>query len=339
MRAALERWLLARWYGGRRPGLFLRLLASIFGWLLAARAYARKQGWWRAEELPVPVIVIGNFTAGGTGKTPLCIALVEHFLECGWKPGVLSRGHGRQSRLPLRVQDTTPASDCGDEPLLVFRRTGVPVQVDRDRVRAARALVSAGCNLLLADDGLQHHRLRRDIEIEVRDGQRGLGNGRLLPAGPLRELPRPVDFCVVNGGEAGDGWAMQLQLQAAVALADGQRRELAGFAGQPVHALAGIGHPERFFSALRARGLSLVAHEFPDHHAFVAADLAALGRPLLMTEKDAVKCAPLAPADAWQVPVATCLPPLFFDRLDACLAAVPRPGSGPGSSSTESKPS
>ncbi len=325
MKAALERWLLARWYGARTPGFVLRGLAAFNGAVVALRSAAYARGWLASEKLPVPVIVIGNFTAGGTGKTPLVIALAAHFVGKGFKPGVVSRGHGRRSRGPVRVTADMPASECGDEPLLVARRTGVPVQVDSDRVRAAKALIDAGCNLIIADDGLQHRRLARDIEIEVRDGERGLGNGLLLPAGPLRERPRPLDFRVINGGtDHSDGDRMQLVLSDARLLDGSESRALEEFRGQPVHVVAGIGHPARFFNALRVQGLDVIEHAFPDHHPFQVEDFRVLEGPVLMTEKDAVKCFSLGLRETWYVPVEALLSPSFYDRLDARIAALPR---------------
>jgi tetraacyldisaccharide 4'-kinase len=330
VKAGLERWLLARWYGGREPGWFLCVLSWLYRGLLALHAFWMGRLARKAGKLPVPVIVIGNFTAGGTGKTPLVIALATHFVTCGRRPGVVSRGHGRVGIAPVRVNAETPADDCGDEPLLIHRLAGVPVQVDTDRMRAAKALVEAGCDLILADDGLQHRRLARDIEIEVRDGVRGLGNGRLLPAGPLREPPRQVDFLVVNGGKAADtpgAWPMTLPLGEAQSLDGRQTRPLSGFVGGRLHAVAGIGHPARFFDALRAAGLDAIEHPFPDHHAYARGDFRGMEGTILMTAKDAVKCAGLGLRDAWQVPVEACLPPEFHAALDARLAVLAHSGS------------
>lgn len=316
MRAALEAWLLRRWYGGVAPGPVLRGLAVLYGWLRRLRAAPTP------ERIGVPVLVVGNLVAGGAGKTPLVIALAAALAARGFRPGIASRGHGRRGRDAVRVVPGMDPAECGDEPLLIAERTICPVQVDADRVAAARALVAAGCDLVICDDGLQHARLGRDLEIEVVDGLRRYGNGRLLPAGPLREpAPRPVDFRVVNGGPPGPGEVpMQLVPGAARPLAGGPPRPLAEFAGAPVHALAGIGHPERFFATLRAAGLAPLAHAFPDHHAFEPADLRfEPAAPLLMTEKDAVKCRAFAPRDAWAVPVEARLPETFLaavaDRL------------------------
>jgi len=324
VKAALADWLLRRWYGGVAPGPGLRALAAFHRGVVALRALLFRRGLLRVHRLPVPVIVVGNLVAGGSGKTPLTIALARGLAERGWRPGIVSRGYGRRSREPMRVTPERSARECGDEPLLIARQTGLPVFVDRDRVAAARRLVAEGCNLLIADDGLQHLRLGRDIEIEVVDGERRHGNGRLMPAGPLREpADRRVDHRVVNGGQAAAGeWPMRLVLGDAVPLAGGPARPLSAFVGTPVHAVAGIGHPARFFEALRAQGLAPEAHPFPDHHAFTAADLAfASPGPVLMTEKDAVKCTRLGLADAYAVPVRAELPHALFSALQQRLAA------------------
>jgi tetraacyldisaccharide 4'-kinase len=311
----LDRWLERRWYGDESPGMGLRALAGAY------RVAKGLRGSGQAQRVGVPVLVAGNFTAGGTGKTPLVIALARELSARGWHPGIVSRGHGRRSEGPVRVEDETSAMQAGDEPKLIRERTGLPVFVDRDRVAAARAAVAAGCDLVIADDGLQHHRLARDIEIEVVDGERGYGNGLLLPAGPLREKPRATDFRVINcASEAGDAqregdWPMHLRLREAVSLSDdATRRSLAAFAGAPVHAVAGIGNPSRFFGSLRAAGLQLREHAFSDHHDFERADFREM-----MTEKDAVKCRSLGLREAWSVPVEAELPPAFYSALVARL--------------------
>lgn len=323
MKAALEHWLLRRWYGGVAPGPGLRLLSLVYRGLLALRGALYRRGFRRVHRLRVPVLVVGNLVAGGSGKTPLTIALARALAERGWRPGIVSRGYGRRSQEPVRVTPHLPPEVCGDEPLLIARRTGLPVFVDNDRVAGARRLVAEGCNLVIADDGLQHVRLGRDIEIEVVDGQRRHGNGRLLPAGPLREpAGRRVDFRVVNGGAAGEGeWHMRLRLGEAEPLDGGASRPLAVFAPGPVHALAGIGNPGRFFASLREAGLELHEHPFPDHHAFLAADLRfSPPLPLLMTEKDAVKCVDFSLANAWFVPVDAELPAALLDAIAERLA-------------------
>ncbi|HEU0153752.1 MAG TPA: tetraacyldisaccharide 4'-kinase [Arenimonas sp.] len=333
MKAALERWLLRRWYGGVAPGPGLKALAGCYRGLIALRAALYQRGLRRVHRLPVPVLVVGNLVAGGSGKTPLTIALARGLAERGWRPGIVSRGYGRRSQGPVQVALDMPASECGDEPLLIARQTGLPVFVDRDRVAAARRLVAAGCNLVIADDGLQHLRLGRDIEIEVVDGERRHGNGRLIPAGPLREpAGRRVDHRVINGGQprgtradhadTTPEWPMQLVLGNALPMAGGASRPLGAFGDGVLHAFAGIGHPARFFAALRAAGLAPIEHAFPDHHAFTADELAFTPPgPRLMTEKDAVKCAGLDLADAWAVPVRADLPDALFTALQTQLAA------------------
>ena len=323
MKARLERWLLRRWYGGVAPGPVLRSLTLLFAGAVSLRGWLYRRGLLRTHRLRVPVIVVGNLVAGGSGKTPLTIALARGLVAQGWRPGIVSRGHGRRSRDPVRAGAGVPPEICGDEPLLIARQTGLPVFVDSDRVAAARRLVAEGCNLIIADDGLQHYRLGRDIEIEVVDGERRHGNGRLMPAGPLREPPgRRVDLRVANGGAVGEGeWPMRLVLGQADPLEGGRPRALGSFAGGPVHAVAGIGNPGRFFASLREHGLALVEHPFPDHHTFTRDDLRFTpAHPLLMTEKDAVKCVDFQLPAAFAVPVRAELPAGFFAQLHERLA-------------------
>lgn len=316
------------WFDGAPVPLLPRLLELVFRGALRLRATLYRIGLLRRRRVPVPVVVVGNLTVGGTGKTPLTIALVQRLREAGWTPGVASRGYGRQDPgKPRWVEaDTTPA-EGGDEPVLIARRTGAKVRVDRDRVAAARALAAAGCDIVVCDDGLQHIRLRRDVEIEVIDGRRRYGNGRVLPAGPLREPAErsaQVDFRVVNGGSAGFGeWAMTLRSGLALPLAGGKPTTLAAFGGHRVHAVAGIGHPGRFFDLLRGYGIGVVPHAFDDHHAYSADDLRFGSElPVLMTEKDAVKCAAFAGPWAYSVPVEAELPEAFWVAVLGRVAAL-----------------
>jgi tetraacyldisaccharide 4'-kinase len=297
------------WYRNAPAPALLRPLASLYGSIAARVARRRKAA---AVHLPVPVIVVGNITVGGTGKTPFVLWLVERLQRQGWRPGVISRGFGGMApAYPLRVTASTDPAWSGDEPALIARRLEVPVAVAPDRVAAARLLLDAGeVDILVTDDGLQHYRLARDIEICVVDGSRGLGNGCLLPAGPLREPPQrlqQVDLVVVNGG----GWKapgvaaleMQLSTTEAVSLQNGERRPLSAFAGHKAHAVAGIGNPQRFFASLRKAGIEVIPHPFADHHDFTEIDLAFDGgEPVLMTEKDAVKCGQLVQPHFWFVP-------------------------------------
>lgn len=299
------------WYGNSPWALLLAPAAGLYRGAITLRSLAYRRGLRAVERLPVPVIVVGNLTVGGTGKTPLTIWIAERLRAAGRTPGIVLRGYGGSARSwPQQVRGDGDPYAAGDEAVLLARRTGCPVVAAPDRVAAARALLAtADCDVLLADDGLQHRRLGRDVEIVVVDGVRRFGNGRCLPAGPLREplsRLRSVDFVVVNGGPAlGAEWGMRLEPGAARNLVDGSARPLADFrtAGE-VHAVAGIGHPERFFAALEGAGLRLRRHPFPDHHPFGAADLE-FGdeRPVLMTEKDAVKCERHARPHHWFVPV------------------------------------
>ncbi len=286
--------------------------------------YGAVAGFRRATStsarLPVPVVVVGNLTVGGTGKTPLTLWLAEFLRARGRTPGIVSRGYGGHTDTPRRVfPDSNPLA-CGDEPILLARRSGCEVWVGADRVAASRALLAAGsaCDVVLSDDGLQHYPLERDVEICVIDGERGLGNGWLLPAGPLRESPARiagVDAIVINGSARHPSIAHLPGGAArfAMALEGREFRNLlnpgktAGaelFRGKRVHAVAGIGNPQRFFSHLQALGLDFTAHPFPDHHPLVAADLAySDSDAVVMTEKDAVKCKPFAAESHWELAV------------------------------------
>jgi tetraacyldisaccharide 4'-kinase len=269
--------------------------------------------------------VVGNLTAGGTGKTPLTLALIDALRARGYQPGVVSRGYGGSLREPTLLDNAPNPAEVGDEPCLI-RASGVSVAIGRDRPAAAQLLLDAGCNVLIADDGLQHYRLARDIEICVIDGERRFGNARLLPAGPLREpLKRlnEVDFRVCNGGGAQTGEIpMRLYGGMVRALCSGQEQSITGFSGTRVHAVAAIGNPQRFFASLAARGIDVIAHAFADHHAFVPRDLAFEDSlPVLMTEKDAMKCRAFAQPDWWSVPVKAELPAAFYDALFARLGA------------------
>ncbi|AUZ54844.1 tetraacyldisaccharide 4'-kinase [Stenotrophomonas acidaminiphila] len=319
------------WYDGAPVPWTARLLAPLYAAVAGLRRGLYRRGWLRGRQVPVPVIVVGNITAGGTGKTPLTIALVERLREAGWKPGVASRGYGRDDAGSARWVTPELAPElAGDEPLLIAWKTGVPVRVDRDRVAAARALLEAGCDVVVCDDGLQHYRLARDIEIEVVDAQRRYGNGLLMPAGPLREpvaRARDCDFRVVNLGQASDAgevppgagfgeWTMRLRIDSARPLRGGRERSLQGFAGQRVHAVAGIAHPQRFFQMLRTRGIGVVPHAFADHHRYQASDLFFGSElPVLMTEKDAVKCKAFATDWHYAVPLQAELPAAFWVAL------------------------
>jgi tetraacyldisaccharide 4'-kinase len=318
------------WYGDTAPPLSWRLVESLYTGVTALRRRLYRNGILRTHRVAKPVVVVGNLTAGGTGKTPLTIALIDALRTRGLRAGVVSRGYGGSERGPLLVDHATNPAQVGDEPLLIHLRTHAPVAIGRDRVAAAQLLLdNTDVDVVIADDGLQHYRLHRDVEICVVDGARRFGNARLLPAGPLREpLARlaGIDFVVVNGGEPHDGEVpMRLVNDGAYRVDDPLfRAELAAFAGERVHAVAGIGNPARFFDGLRALGIDPVEHPFPDHHAYVAGDLAfGDDAPVLMTEKDAVKCRAVAPTHWWALPIAAQLPAAFYDALAARITASP----------------
>ncbi len=321
------------WYGdGRRPW-WTAPLAALYGAVTRLRGALYRRSWLRSVRLPVPVVVVGNLNVGGTGKTPLTIALAEVLRARGYRPGVVSRGYGGRRREPLLLGDAPNPAEVGDEPCLI-RATGVPVAIGRERPVAAGLLLDAGCDVLIADDGLQHYALARDVEICVIDGVRRFGNRRLLPAGPLREpLARleHVDFRVCNGGEPAAGeFPMRLLIGEVVALHDGRRLPLAAFAGQRVHAVAAIGNPSRFFASLRVADIEPIEHAFADHHAFVAGDLEFGDQlPVLMTDKDAVKCRRFARPNWWRVPVRAELPAAFYDALVERLVRLRRETSSP----------
>lgn len=322
---ALAQTLEQAWYGDGRTPWWTHPLSWLYRGVTALRRGLYRRGWLRSVQLPTPVVVIGNLTAGGTGKTPLTIAVALALRERGFVPGVVSRGYGGRQREPVLLTSVPNPLQVGDEPCLI-RAQGIPVAVGRDRPAAARLLINAGCTVIIADDGLQHYRLARDVEICVIDAVRGFGNGRLLPAGPLREpLMRLVtsDMRVCNGGERTGAYTMQLRGGEACSLTDDTRQALTAFTGQRVHAVAAIGHPARFFDSLRAYGILPVEHAFPDHHAFIHADFHFGDElPVLMTDKDAIKCGRFAQANWWRVPVHAELPGEFFDalanRIQAC---------------------
>lgn len=307
-------WLERQWYCLGPWQLLLLPLSALFWLLSALRRLAYRFGWLRVEALPVAVVVVGNITVGGTGKTPLVLWLAQFLQQYGYRPGIISRGYGGAAVAPRQVDRGDDAERSGDEPLLLARDSGCPVWTGRDRVATGRALLAAHpeCNVIISDDGLQHYRLARDVEIAVVDGVRRLGNSLLLPAGPLREGSwrlEQVDAVVVNGDGAGEvtgaaRFRMNLKGSVLRNLNSGAMQDAAGFKGKKLHAVAGIGHPQRFFGYLRALGLEIEEHAFPDHHAYRRCDLDwPEAEAILMTEKDAVKCAAFADSRYWALPV------------------------------------
>jgi tetraacyldisaccharide 4'-kinase len=299
-------------------------LSALFGALAALHRTAFRMGLLRSEAVAVPVVVVGNVVAGGAGKTPVVVELVRHLQARGLHPGVISRGHGRRSQDCLEVRPDGDAAQTGDEPLLIARATGAPVFVAPRRAAAARALLAAhpACRVIVSDDGLQHHALRRDIEICVFD-DRGVGNGWLLPAGPLREpWPRKVDLVLRRAGPGAiSGFTVGRRLATRARRQDGTEVSLAELASRRVTALAGIARPETFFSMLRDAGVHPARTvALPDHAALdvLPPDLAQ--HELVCTEKDAVKLWRLRP-DAWAVALVVELEAGFLQAFDRLLDA------------------
>ena len=324
----LADWLQRRWYEPRPP-MGLVPLSRLFCGAVAVRRMAYRHGWKQSAQLPVPVIVVGNLTVGGTGKTPLTIWLAEFLTQAGYKPGIISRGYGgRKLTHPLAVNATSDPAEMGDEPVLLAQRTGCPVYVFPLRAEAGRKLLAdTDCDIIIADDGLQHYALARDVEIAVVDGERRFGNGECLPAGPLREPPErldSVDLVVSRGKAQNNEFLLTLTLGDAVNLAEATlRKPLTEFIGnQRLYAVAGIGHPGGFFADLRQTGLSFEEHAFPDHYQFTAEDLNfGEDATVLMTEKDAVKCRGFASERFWTVPLVGAMPPAFGVTLLQLLKA------------------
>ncbi len=319
------RWIHRVWYEGDASYVALLPLTALFFLIVAIRRWLYSTGILKTTKINVPVIVVGNITAGGTGKTPTTIWLASELQQRGFTPGIVSRGYGgSKSKSPMLVDADSDPAVVGDEPVMLARRSSCAVAVDADRVRAAEMLVGNGVDVIIADDGLQHYRLGRDYEICVIDGKRGLGNRFMLPAGPLREpLSRipTVDQVFVNGDYPGNHEtissveqnALKFDLIAgeAVRLNGSQSFPLERFANSTVHGVAGIGNPKRFFDLLRDAGMQVIEHAWPDH--------ATIGRKdvrfkddfdVLMTEKDAVKFGTHAPDKVWYVPVDLEIDPL-----------------------------
>jgi tetraacyldisaccharide 4'-kinase len=304
----LRAWLARRWYGGAPP-LLLRPLSALYGMILRLRRAAYSLGWFASRHPGVPVIVVGNLTVGGTGKTPLVIWLAEQLRAAGQRPGVVLRGYGGYAKAPRLVVASDEAEAVGDEAVLIARRVAVPVAVGVDRVAAARLLAQ----------------LRRDLSIAVIDGARAFGNGALLPAGPLREpvsMLDAVDVVVINGadsqgvGKVRPAMRMDLLPGSLRALRDAREEPLETLRGATVHAVAGIGNPRRFFDLLRTLGAQPIEHAFPDHHPFRARDLSWGGAArIVMTEKDAVRCSALATPQMWCLPVTASLADADAARL------------------------
>lgn len=312
------------WY--RRHLSLLTAMLLPFSWLFGVLAAARRFGYRskiiRSHRFNIPIIVIGNITVGGTGKTPCVVTLAQYFLANGFRPGIVSRGVGTiRHQKPFIVRPETSAAQAGDEAILLARHGQCPVVVCVDRVAAVKAMLQhyPACNLILSDDGLQHYRLQRDVEIAVIDGVRFFGNGQLLPAGPMREPLRRLaktDYRIVNGGVMDGASQMMIEPKSWISVLTNEHREVRPVNSEKVHAVAGIGHPDKFFNLLREFGYEVIAHPFPDHHLFSAADFDfGDGLPVLMTEKDAVKCEKFADRRMWYLQIAAKLDETFLEQL------------------------
>ncbi len=314
------------WNGRGTLTLALLPIAYLYGLMVSIRRLFYRVGVLHQSRLPVPVIVVGNITVGGTGKTPVVVWLAHWLREQGYSPGIITRGYrGESAQWPRQVTEQTRASEVGDEAVLLYRRCSCPVYVGPDRfISGQRLWTEQDCDIIISDDGLQHYALSRDIEIAVIDGERRFGNGFFLPAGPLREgqarLQR-VDLILTNG-RAHDG-EQPFQVLGNLAFpvnGQGSPRPLNRFSGRQVVAVAGIGNPERFFRMLEGNGVKITRHAFPDHHPFKPQDFAPFaGCTVLMTEKDAVKCEAFADDDVWFVPADAHFEDNFTKRLEPLI--------------------
>ncbi len=323
--------LVDAWYRGHPALALLRPLEWLYRGVVLRKRRAFVVGEGDIYRAPVPVLVVGNVTVGGTGKTPMILWLIEYCRARGLRVGVVSRGYGATpAQLPWRVHADQAASEAGDEPLLIVQRSGVPLVIDPQRARAVQALLEQEeLDLILSDDGLQHYRLARDLELVLIDAARGLGNRRCLPAGPLREPVErlaEVDAVLRNGADSDDeqGFAFQLQPSALINLRSGERVGLDHFAaGQQLHAVAGIGNPQRFFRTLEALNWRPIAHPFADHASYSPEALQfAPELPLVMTEKDAVKCRAFAADNWWYLAVDAAPSSAFVAWLDRELTRL-----------------
>jgi tetraacyldisaccharide 4'-kinase len=314
-------WLQTHWYRKSFVSFALLPLSWLYLLLSGVRRSLYRSGMLRRTRLSVPVVVVGNITVGGTGKTPLVIWLTELLRQQGYRPGIVARGYrGRSRQWPVYVRAQSDPDQVGDEPVLLAR-SGCPVMAAPDRVLAARTLVDEhDCNIIVSDDGLQHYAMARDIEIAVIDGTRRFGNGYCLPAGPLREPTtrlRSVHARVTNGTPRAGELSMRLQpLRFRSVGAPDSERPIDAFAGEQVHALAGIGNPSRFFQQLRELDIDPIEHALPDHYRYRSQDIEfADDVPVIMTEKDAVKCQSFADQRCWYLEVEARPDPAFAEQI------------------------
>jgi len=325
MRSWLTRFFNNVWYGNSWQCVLFLPFSWMFSQLVKIRKFAYKHAWKKSESFPVPVIVVGNISVGGSGKTPLVIWIVELLKTSGYKPAIISRGYkGKAASWPQQVRVDSDPIIVGDEAVQLARRCQCPIAVGPDRCASIEALLQhTDCNIIVSDDGLQHYAMQRDIEIAVVDGIRRYGNQRLLPAGPLREPVsrlNNVDFIVSNGIAGRSEYAMLVKGLVARNLVSDKVQGLERFNGETVHAVCGIGNPERFFTGLRKFGIDIIEHAYSDHHPFNKNDVVFDDDlPVLMTEKDAVKCQRFQCSQHWFIPVQADLNKHFAPRLLALL--------------------
>jgi tetraacyldisaccharide 4'-kinase len=323
MNKSFSRWLQDEWYKEMYISAFFMPISMLYADFMRFRTFLYNIGVRKKHKIAVPVIVVGNITVGGTGKTPLILWLARFLREEGYKPGIISRGYGGESETwPQWIDEHSKADQVGDEAVLMRQQADCPVAVGPKRVEAAHMLLQkSDCNIILSDDGLQHYALQRDIEIAVIDGERRFGNGYMLPCGPLREpidRLQTVDLVIVNGViEEQSEFSMAVEGDLAINLVSKEEKLLTEFSHQSCHALAGIGNPKRFFKLLENESISLECHAFPDHYQFSEEDIRFENNenPVLMTEKDAVKCMGIATENHWYVPIKVQPEQPFIDKL------------------------
>ncbi|MES2203632.1 MAG: tetraacyldisaccharide 4'-kinase [Pseudomonadota bacterium] len=326
-KSGIEAWITRHWYSPHKTWFAYGLMpvAAVFMQIAYLRRWLYKKGWLTSYRASCPVIVVGNISVGGVGKTPLVVALYFFLKERGWTPGIVTRGYrGRYKGVAWVAADSDP-NEVGDEAVLLAARTGAAVVVSRDRSSAVRVLThETACDIVLSDDGLQHYGMGRDIEIAVIDAARKLGNRLCLPAGPLREPVsrlKKVDIVAVNGGDESQCAFALSGMSLINVLNPTITQGVQALFGKKIQALAGIGSPKRFFDYLRGLGAEVVEHAFPDHYAFQASDFACFSASdvLVMTEKDAVKCRVFAKENMWFFPVEAHLNALFINKFNGCL--------------------
>jgi len=317
------------WYGKHPVSLLLLPASWIYKLFMVIRRLGYASGLLPVNRVAVPVIIIGNITVGGTGKTPLVIWVAEYLKQNNFNPGIISRGYGGMAgHWPQQVRPDSNPDMVGDEPVLIARRTACPVAVSPDRYKAAVELLEhKKCDILICDDGLQHHSLARDMEIAVVDSVRRFGNGRCIPAGPLREpVSRlgSVDMVVSNGRPEHGEYQMEIIAGSLHSVADPDKEvDFDSFRNRTVHAAAGIGNPLRFFSLLRRLGIRIIEHPFPDHHRFRRADIQFGDElPVVMTEKDAVKCTEFADEKHWYLSVSARMNTAYEHRFSKLLKDI-----------------